>query len=40
MWFGPQAHVNKPCVEGCPYSEDLARFGQAPLKNPWMIVGE
>ena len=39
-WFGSQAHVDEPCVEGRPYLDDLARFGRAPLKNLWMIVGE
>ena len=33
-WFGSQVHVDKPCVEGRPYLDDLLWFGQAPLKNP------
>ena len=33
-WFDLQAHVDEPCVEGCPCLDDLARFGRAPLKNP------
>ena len=33
-WYGSQAHVDEPYVKSRPYQDDLARFRQAPLKNP------
>ena len=33
-WFGSQAQVDEPCIEGHPYLDDLPRFGRAPLKKP------
>ena len=36
-WFGSQAQVDEPCIDGRPCLNDLSRFRRAPLKNPWMI---
>ena len=27
MWFGSQAQVDDPCIEGHPYPNDLPNFG-------------
>ena len=26
-WFSSQAQVDDPCIEGCPYLDDLPKFG-------------
>ena len=38
MWFGSQAQVDNPCIEGCPYLDNLPNFGRALLNNPWTVV--
>ena len=38
-WFSSQAQVDDPCIEGCPYLDDLPKFGWDHLNNPW-TVGE
>ena len=33
-WFSSQAQVDDPCIEGCPYPDDLPKPGRAPFNNP------